>query len=76
MSIYFDTSLTTAVAAIMAGTVLTASMAHAAPEIAISSPVGGSTTIVEQYPIAKPQPSLRHQMVLPCRMVCLMPSLK
>ena len=49
MSINFDTSLTTAVAAIMAGTVLTASMAHAAPEIAISSPVGGSTTIVEQY---------------------------
>lgn len=49
MSINFDTSLTTAISAIMAGTVLTVSLAHAAPEIAISSPVGGSTTVVEQY---------------------------
>ncbi len=49
MSINFDTSLTTAMSAIMAGTVLTVSLAHAAPEIAISSPIGGSTTVVEQY---------------------------
>ena len=49
MSINFDTSLTTAISAIMAGTVLTVSLAHAAPEIAISSPVGSSTTVVEQY---------------------------
>ncbi|MGO2213211.1 hypothetical protein ACTXJ2_05900 [Psychrobacter alimentarius] len=49
MSINFDTSLTTVVSAIMAGAVLTVSVAHAAPEIAISSPAGGSTTVVEQY---------------------------
>ncbi|MER1972863.1 MAG: hypothetical protein ABS880_03770 [Psychrobacter alimentarius] len=49
MSINFDTSLTTVVSAMMAGAVLTVSAAHAAPEIAISSPAGGSTTVVEQY---------------------------
>ena len=49
MSINRNTSLTTVVSAFTVGTVLTASLAHAAPEIAISSPVGGSTTVVEQY---------------------------
>lgn len=64
MTMYFDTltsvalakktlvqktSITTAVSAILAGTVLTVSSAHAAPEVTIKSSAGTSTTIVEQY---------------------------
>lgn len=49
MSINFDTSLTAAVSAMIAGTIFAASAANAAPEIAISSSTGGSTTVVEQY---------------------------
>ncbi|WP_186474252.1 hypothetical protein [Psychrobacter sp. KCTC 72983] len=48
MKSYAPSALTTTVSAILAGMVL-ASSAHAAPEIAISSSVGGSTTVVEQY---------------------------
>lgn len=43
------TSLTTAVSAVLVGTVFAVTSAHAAPEIAISSSAGGSTTVVEQY---------------------------
>ena len=43
------TSILTAVSAILAGSVFAISSANAAPEIAISSPVGSSTTVVEQY---------------------------
>lgn len=43
------TSITTAVSAILAGTVLTVSSAHAAPEVTIKSSASTSTTIVEQY---------------------------
>lgn len=43
------TSLTTALSAMLAGTVLAATSAHAAPEITINSSAGGSTTVVEQY---------------------------
>lgn len=46
---YIPTALTTTVSAIFAGTILAASSAHAAPEIAISSSAGSSTTVVEQY---------------------------
>ena len=45
----FDASIATAVSAMIVGTALAASSAHAAPEIAISSPAGSSTTVVEQY---------------------------
>lgn len=38
-----------AMSALLAGTVLAASSANAAPEIAISSSASGSTTVVEQY---------------------------
>lgn len=48
MKSYAPSALTTTVSAILAGMVL-ASSAHAAPEIAISSSAGGSTTVVEQY---------------------------
>lgn len=48
MKSYAPSALTTTVSAILAGIVL-ASSAHAAPEIAISSSAGGSTTVVEQY---------------------------
>ncbi|MBZ1393592.1 hypothetical protein [Psychrobacter pacificensis] len=48
MKSYTPSALTTTVSAILAGMVL-ASSAHAAPEIAISSSAGGSTTVVEQY---------------------------
>ncbi len=48
MKSYVPSALTTTVSAILAGMVL-ASSAHAAPEIAISSSAGGSTTVVEQY---------------------------
>lgn len=48
MKSYAPSALTTTVSAIIAGMVL-ASSAHAAPEIAISSSAGGSTTVVEQY---------------------------
>ena len=48
MKFYAPSALTTTVSAILAGMVL-ASSAHAAPEIAISSSAGGSTTVVEQY---------------------------
>lgn len=43
------TSTTTALAAMLAGTVLAATSAYAAPEITINSSVGGNTTVVEQY---------------------------
>ncbi|WP_440464103.1 hypothetical protein [Psychrobacter sp. ASPA161_6] len=43
------TAITHTVSALLAGIVLAASSAHAAPEIAISSSAGGSTTVVEQY---------------------------
>ena len=43
------TAITPTVSALLAGIVLAASSAHAAPEIAISSSAGGSTTVVEQY---------------------------
>ncbi|WP_227678356.1 hypothetical protein [Psychrobacter vallis] len=43
------TSLTTALSAMLAGTVLAATSAYAAPEITINSSAGGSTTVVEQY---------------------------
>jgi len=46
---YIPTALTITVSAIFAGTILAASSVHAAPEIAISSSAGGSTTVVEQY---------------------------
>ncbi|MDX2373123.1 hypothetical protein NJD71_03145 [Psychrobacter sp. PP-21] len=49
MRTYIPTALTTTVSAIFAGTILAASSAHAAPEIAISSSAGSSTTVVEQY---------------------------
>jgi len=49
MRTYIPTALTTTVSAILAGTLLAASSAHAAPEIAISSSAGSSTTVVEQY---------------------------
>ncbi|MGP9689287.1 hypothetical protein ACT3TH_09020 [Psychrobacter sp. AOP22-C1-C5] len=49
MDMNVDKSITTAVSAIIAGTVLAVSSAHAAPGIAISSSAGGSTTVVEQY---------------------------
>ncbi|MEN6668831.1 hypothetical protein AAJP47_00470 [Psychrobacter sp. B38] len=49
MDMNLDTSISVAVSAMIAGTVLAVSSAHAAPEIAISSPIGGSTTVVEQY---------------------------
>ncbi|MEH6768786.1 MULTISPECIES: hypothetical protein [unclassified Psychrobacter] len=39
----------TAISAMLAGIVLAASSANAAPEIAISSSASGSTTVVEQY---------------------------
>lgn len=45
----FDASIATAISAMIVGTALAASSAHAAPEIAISSPAGSSTTVVEQY---------------------------
>ncbi|MCG3878657.1 hypothetical protein [Psychrobacter sp. Ps6] len=48
MKSYAPSALTTTVSAILAGMVL-ASSTHAAPEIAISSSAGGSTTVVEQY---------------------------
>ncbi|MGP4864421.1 hypothetical protein ACTXGK_09535 [Psychrobacter sp. T6-5] len=48
MKSYAPSALTTTVSAIFAGMVLAFS-AHAAPEIAISSSTGGSTTVVEQY---------------------------
>ncbi len=48
MKSYTPSALTTTVSAMLAGMVL-ASSAHAAPEIAISSSAGGSTTVVEQY---------------------------
>lgn len=41
--------ITTAIPTILAGAFLTVSTAHAAPEIAISSSAGSSTTVVEQY---------------------------
>jgi len=43
------TSITTALSAMLAGTVLAATSAYAAPEITINSSVGGNTTVVEQY---------------------------
>ncbi len=49
MRTYIPTALTNTVSAIFAGTILAASSAHAAPEIAISSSAGSSTTVVEQY---------------------------
>lgn len=49
MRTYIPTALTTTVSTIFAGTILAASSAHAAPEIAISSSAGSSTTVVEQY---------------------------
>ena len=49
MDINFDTSITTAITSVIAGTLLVATSAHAAPEIAISSSAGNSTTVVEQY---------------------------
>jgi len=49
MRTYIPTVLNTTVSAIFAGMLLAASSAHAAPEIAISSSAGGSTTVVEQY---------------------------
>lgn len=41
--------ITTAIPTILAGALLAVSTAHAAPEIAISSSAGSSTTVVEQY---------------------------
>lgn len=49
MDLKFDASITTAVSAMLVGTALVAASANAAPEIAISSPAGSSTTVVEQY---------------------------
>lgn len=49
MDINFDTSITTAISAVIAGTLLAVTSAHAAPEITISSSAGSSTTVVEQY---------------------------
>lgn len=49
MDINFDTSITTAITSVIAGTLLAVTSAHAAPEIAISSSAGSSTTVVEQY---------------------------
>lgn len=49
MDINFDTSITTAITSVIAGTLLVVTSAHAAPEIAISSSAGSSTTVVEQY---------------------------
>jgi len=49
MKSYTPTAITPTVSALLAGIVLAASSAHAAPEIAISSSAGGSTTVVEQY---------------------------
>ncbi|MGP4970741.1 hypothetical protein [Psychrobacter aquimaris] len=42
-------AITTAISTILAGALLTVSTAHAAPEIAITSSAGSSTTVVEQY---------------------------
>lgn len=41
--------ISTAIPTILAGALLTVSTAHAAPEIAITSSAGSSTTVVEQY---------------------------
>ena len=41
--------ISTAIPTILAGALLTVSTAHAAPEIAITSSAGNSTTVVEQY---------------------------
>lgn len=49
MDLKFDASITTAVSTMLVGTALVAASANAAPEIAISSPAGSSTTVVEQY---------------------------
>ena len=49
MKSYTPSVLTSTVSALFAGIVLAATSAHAAPEIAVSSSVGGSTTVVEQY---------------------------
>ncbi len=49
MKSYTPIAITPTVSALLAGIVLAASSAHAAPEIAISSSAGGSTTVVEQY---------------------------
>ncbi len=43
------TSITIALSAMLAGTVLAATSAYAAPEITINSSIGGNTTVVEQY---------------------------
>ena len=49
MKSYTPSVLTSTVSALFAGIALAATSAHAAPEIAVSSSVGGSTTVVEQY---------------------------
>ena len=49
MKSYTPSVLTSTVSALFAGIALAAASAHAAPEIAVSSSVGGSTTVVEQY---------------------------
>ena len=49
MKSYTPSIPTATVSALFAGIVLAAASAHAAPEIAVSSSVGGSTTVVEQY---------------------------
>jgi hypothetical protein len=43
------TSIATAISSIVAGTLLAATSAHAAPEITINQSASGSTTVVEQY---------------------------
>ncbi|WP_227685696.1 hypothetical protein [Psychrobacter sp. NZS113] len=42
-------SIATAISSIVAGTLLAATSAHAAPEITINQSASGSTTVVEQY---------------------------
>ena len=49
MKSYTPTAITPTVSALLAGIVLAASSAHAAPELTINASAGGSTTVVEQY---------------------------
>ena len=49
MKFFTPTAITPTVSALLAGIVLAASSAHAAPEVTINASAGGSTTVVEQY---------------------------
>ncbi|WP_352309358.1 hypothetical protein [Psychrobacter sp. W2-37-MNA-CIBAN-0211] len=49
MKSYTPIAITPTVSALLAGIVLAASSAHAAPELTINASAGGSTTVVEQY---------------------------